>query len=71
MKKYKLKIKVEGEVIVTEDMYYDPVTLEQIEQIEEDNAKSDPTYFYDMENQKITIEAEEIREDFLTQEDME
>jgi hypothetical protein len=65
IRKFKVKIKMEGEMIVTDSMFYeetDKLTPEFIKEVEEENIKSDPTYFDYLENQKITVEVEEIKE---------
>ena len=64
MKKYKVKVKSVQEAIFTypEDAWGEDVTPEKIMEMEEDNVKSDPTYFsfLDDSSEDVTVEVEEV-----------
>lgn len=70
MRKFKVKVKSvqEVEFEVTDEAYVEnelELTAERIIEIEEDNVKSDPTYFsfLDDATEHVTVDVEEIKDD--------
>lgn len=64
MKRYKVTIKSVqvATFIFKEDAWGDGVTPEKIMEMEEDNVRSDPTYFsfLDDSSEDVTVEVEEV-----------
>lgn len=65
MRKFKIQVKCVQEVILElpEEAYFMGVTKEQIMKMEEDNVRSDPTYFSFLEDstEHVTVEVEEVK----------